>query len=157
METYGFDNVSGRVAVPPFAIDVVTALQELCRACGATAMHLGYLGEPGEPATGPGWMAEVVVDDRQVVISGRYSPSEAALAMAEELLRTARCTCDRRVVLMPHGEEDECHWRLIGPEWVQGCAVREPLPSEVVTDEEFDEISAWSEDVWRQLRERGQE
>lgn len=49
------------------------------------------------------------------------SPSGAALALAERLLRGATCRCKRRVLLSDDG--DGCRWRLIGNRWEPGCDV----------------------------------
>jgi hypothetical protein len=54
--------------------------------------------------------------------SGFESPSLAAIALAERLLRGAACRCGDTVVLS--GGDDGCRWRLIGARWEPGCDVK---------------------------------
>lgn len=158
-EKYGFDEVTGVVNLPTYSSDVVEALRGLCKDMGITTLTIRYTGDPTTLADSPAWNCEVILSGRSVLIENRHSPSEAALAMAEALLREAVCAlCNRRVALMPgpHLPEPYCAWKLIGAEWTPGCSI-ETLISAVTdkvrgadssteVDAEFEKIiSTWED------------
>jgi hypothetical protein len=160
-DNHGFDEVIGSVILPTFASDLVTALRGLCKDIGVTGLTMSYRGSSEGAADTPEWCCEAVLSGETILIGERHSPSEAALAMAERLLRNAECAmCNRRVALMPgpHLPEPYCAWKLIGTEWTPGCQI-EHLISMVTqpgrhvapatpTDEQFSEIlSEWSKEA----------
>lgn len=161
MDKYEFDKVAGKVIVPTFTSDVVDALRELCKDTGVTNLSMYYSGPRDQVAGTPEWGCAAILSGELVTVEGRHSPSEAALAMAEQLLRDSVCTlCNRRVALMPgpHLTEPHCAWKLIGAKWTPGCSI-ENIVSMVTqpgrhvapvtpTDEQFSKIlSEWSKET----------
>lgn len=162
MDKHGFDSVAGKVIVPAFTSDVVDALRELCKDTGVTELNVYYSGPSDRVADTPEWGCAAVLSGEKVTVEGRHSPSEAALAMAEQLLRNSVCAlCERPVALMPgpHLPEPYCAWKLIGAEWTPGCSIenivsmvtqprRHVTDSPSPTDEEFNRIiSKWSKEA----------
>lgn len=143
------------VTIPTFALDVVQSLRGLGADFGVTQLILEYNGDLTTAATAPLWSCTAMVDDEKVVIENRHSPSEAALAMAEELLRYSECAlCGHPVAILPgpHLPGPHCAWKLLGSQWTPGCLIESTTESlmaaslPAVSDDEFDAISRWAAD-----------
>lgn len=100
--------------------DIVIACMDLAGRSGASGFNIGYLNEDA-PAEEAGWYAEVMFKGARIVVGDQRSPTAAALALAERLLRGATCRC-RRPVTLSDGQEG-CRWRLAGKRWEPGCDV----------------------------------
>lgn len=98
--------------------DAVIACADLVGRSGATDFKIGYLHDD-VPLEEAGWYAHAQYRGARITIEDRRSPSEAALALAERLLRGAACRCGKRVSL---GDDSTgCRWQLMGKRWEPGC------------------------------------
>lgn len=103
---------------PELSGDVVAACADLVGRAGAREFELGYLHDD-VPAEEAGWYAHAQYRGTRVTAEDHRSPSSAALALAERLLRGAACRCGQRVTLADG--VDGCRWRLAGARWEPGC------------------------------------
>lgn len=94
------------------------ACADLAGRSGAIDFALGYVHED-VPSEDAGWYAVARFQGARIQTDEHRSPSTAALALAERLLRDAMCVCRRRVVLSD--AVDGCRWRLVGARWEPGC------------------------------------
>lgn len=94
---------------PELSGDIVAACADLVGRAGAREFQIGYLHDdvPDEEA---GWYAHAQYRGTRVTAEDHRSPSGAALALAERLLRGAACRCGQRVTLADG--VDGCRWRL---------------------------------------------
>jgi hypothetical protein len=100
--------------------DVVFACADLVGRAGASEFQIGYLHDD-VPAEEAGWYAHAQYRGARITAEDHRSPTGAALALAERLLRGATCRC-RRPVTLSDGQ-DGCRWQLIGKRWEPGCDV----------------------------------
>lgn len=98
--------------------DVVIACMDLVGRAGASGFELGYLHDD-VPVEEAGWYAHAQYRGARIMVEDHRSPTGAALALAERLLRGAMCRC-RRPVTLSDGV-DGCRWRLAGQRWEPGC------------------------------------
>lgn len=98
--------------------DAVTACADLVGRAGAAEFKIGYLHDD-VPIEQAGWYAHAQYRGVRIMVGDRRSPGEAALALAERLLRGAACRCGHTVTLADGG--NGCRWRLLGKRWEPGC------------------------------------
>lgn len=103
--------------------DVVVACADLVGRAGASGFEIGYLHDD-VPVEEAGWYAYAQYRGARITVQDHRSPTGAALALAERLLRGATCRCRQPVVLSDRA--DGCRWRLVGGRWEPGCDA-EPL------------------------------
>jgi hypothetical protein len=103
--------------------DVLLACVDLVGRAGASGFEIGYLHED-VPVEDAGWYAYATYHGARITVEDHRSPTGAALALAERLLRGAMCRCRRPVALSDRA--DGCRWRLLGKRWEPGCDA-EPL------------------------------
>lgn len=99
--------------------DAVTACADLVGRTGASGFEIGFLRED-VPVGEAGWYAVAFYRGARITADERRSPSEAAMALSERLLRDAACRCGRRVALSG-SQPGRCRWRLMGAKWEPGC------------------------------------
>jgi hypothetical protein len=100
--------------------DIVIACADLVGRSGASDFLIGYLHDD-VPVEEAGWYAYAQFRGARITVDDHRSPTDAALALAERLLRGATCRC-RRAVTLTDGR-DGCRWRLVGQRWEPGCDV----------------------------------
>lgn len=98
--------------------DIVVAGYDLGMRAGARQVQIGWLHD-GVPFEDAGWYAHATYRGARITVDGRRSPSEAAQALAERLLRGATCKCGLKVTLSDLAAG--CRWRLVGKRWESGC------------------------------------
>jgi len=111
--------------------DIVIACADLVGRAGAAGFEIGYLHDD-VPAEEAGWYAHAQYRGARITAEDHRSPTAAALALAERLLRGATCRC-RQLVTLRDGV-DGCRWRLIGQRWEPGCDVAPVRVSGTVGD-----------------------
>lgn len=99
--------------------DLVVACADLVGRSGASGFEIGYLHDD-VPVEEAGWYAHASYRGARITVEDHRSPTAAALALAERLLRGATCRC-RRPVMLTDGPG--CRWRLMGQRWEPGCDV----------------------------------
>lgn len=99
--------------------DVVIACFDLVGRAGATEMQIGYLHDD-VPMEEAGWYAHAQYRGARIAVEDHRSPSGAALALAERMLRGAVCRC-RRAVTLSDRNVSGCRWRLVGQRWESSC------------------------------------
>jgi glutathione S-transferase len=105
--------------------DAVVACADLVGRAGAREFEMGWTCPhvPDElaPHTCPEvtWHAAAFYLGARIVTGRHRSPSTAALALAERLLRGTTCRCGKPVTLADAA--DGCRWRLVGQRWEPGC------------------------------------
>lgn len=97
--------------------DAVIACADLAGRAGAQGFEIGHVRDD-VPVAEAGWYAVAVYRGARLMADEHPSPSLAATALAERLLRDAACRCGRRVVLSGRAG---CRWRLMGPRWEPSC------------------------------------
>ena len=97
--------------------DAVVACADLVGRAGASGFEIGYLHDD-VPIEQAGWYAHAQYRGARLTVEDRCSPSEAALALAERLLRGAACRCGDQVTL---NDGPGCRWQLQGERWQPGC------------------------------------
>lgn len=100
--------------------DVVVACVDLIGRAGASGFEMGYLHDD-VPIEEAGWYAHAQYRGARITVEDHRSPTGAALALAERMLRGATCRCRQPVTLSDGGEG--CRWRLIGKRWEPSCDV----------------------------------
>lgn len=95
------------------------ACADLVGRAGASGFEIGYVHDD-VPVEQAGWYAVAFYRGARLTAADHPSPSLAATALAERILRGGACRCGRTVVLS--GDEG-CRWRLMGPRWEPGCDV----------------------------------
>lgn len=98
--------------------DAVEAAAHLADRAGAKDFELGFIRD-NVPIEEAGWYAHASYQGARIFVEERRSPSEAALAFAERMLRGAQCRC-RQVVTLVDGQPG-CRWQLLGKRWEPGC------------------------------------
>jgi hypothetical protein len=104
--------------------DVVLACADLVDRAGAASFEIGYLHDD-VPIEQAGWYAHAQYRGARITAEDQPSPTGAALALAERLLRGATCRCGAPVTLSDSA--GGCRWRLVGQRWEPGCDA-DPLP-----------------------------
>lgn len=103
--------------------DVLIACVDLAGRTGARGFEIGYTED--DPAT---WYAYCAYQGARVTVEGHPTPTTAALALAERLLKGALCRCRRPVTLSDArafaGSLEGCRWRLMGNRWEPSCDAR---------------------------------
>jgi hypothetical protein len=99
--------------------DAVMACADLVGRAGANGFEMGYLHDDAPTVEEAGWYATAFYRGARVSADDHKSPTLAATALAERLLRGASCRCGRTVVLRDGA--DGCRWRLVGKRWEPGC------------------------------------
>lgn len=108
------------------ARDIVTACADLVGRSGAAEFEIGWTcpHTPGEPDghTCPDvtWYASAIFKGARITVDEHASPTTAALALAERLLRGATCKCGSPVTMSDFGRPG-CRWQLVGQRWEPGC------------------------------------
>jgi hypothetical protein len=100
--------------------DVVMACADLVGRSGASGFEIGYLHDD-VPIEEAGWHASAQFKGARIMVQDQRSPTGAALALSERLLRGAACRCLKPVTLSDSAEG--CRWRLVGKRWEPGCDV----------------------------------
>lgn len=95
--------------------DIVDACMDLVGRAGASGFEIGYLND--EPPHC--WYAHAQYKGSRIIAQDHESPTGAALALAQRLLRGAACRCGQTVSLSDR--QDGCRWRLVGARWEPGC------------------------------------
>lgn len=98
--------------------DMVRACAYLVGRCGACDFEIGYVHED-VPSAEAGWYAQAVFKGARVMVGDMPSPTLAALALSERMLRGATCRCRQPVTLSD--STPGCRWRLVGPRYEPGC------------------------------------
>lgn len=98
--------------------DAVLACADLVGRAGASEFKIGYLHDD-VPTAEVGWYATAFYRGMRISADDHKSPTLAATALAERLLRGAMCRC-RQPVALSDGR-DGCRWRLVGAKWEPGC------------------------------------
>lgn len=98
--------------------DVVVACADLAGRCGARDFEIGHLHDD-VPVEEAGWFASVSFKGARINVDEHRSPTAAALALAERLLKGAICRCRKPVTL--DDDKPGCRWRLMGKRWEPGC------------------------------------
>jgi hypothetical protein len=98
--------------------DVVMACVALVGRSGASGFEIGFVHDD-VPIEEAGWHASAQFQGARITVQDHRSPTGAALALAERLLRDAFCRCRRPVTLSD--DRPGCRWRLVGPRWEPGC------------------------------------
>lgn len=98
--------------------DIVVACADLVGRAGASGFEIGYLHDD-VPVEEAGWYAFATYQGARVMVDDHRSPTAAALALAERLLRGAACRCRKPVTLSD--SQPGCRWRLAGARWEPGC------------------------------------
>jgi hypothetical protein len=105
--------------------DTVIACVDLVGRAGATESEIGW-DCPHVPGAPDGhncgqttWYAAAKYRGARIIADRHRSPSAAALALAERMLSSATCRCQRPVSLSD--DRDGCRWRLVGQRWEPGC------------------------------------
>jgi hypothetical protein len=98
--------------------DAVVACADLVGRAGASGFEIGFVNED-VPVEEAGWYAIAQYRGARIMTGDHRSPTGAAMALAERLLRGAACRCGRKVS-MSDGKRG-CRWRLVGKEWKPGC------------------------------------
>lgn len=100
--------------------DVLIACVDLAGRSGAEAIEVGFTED-----IPPRWYATATYRGARIMVQDLPTPTTAALALAERLLRGALCRCRRRVALSDSrafaGTLEGCRWRLVGNRWEPGC------------------------------------
>lgn len=125
--------------------DIIIACADLVGRTGARNFEIGYLHDdvPVEEAS---WYAHAQLRGARLTAENHRSPTEAAQALAERLLKGAKCKCGRLVTTSTDGafaffkshtvdgkrwdarvaaKAGQCRWRRIGPRWTPGCEIEE--------------------------------
>lgn len=100
--------------------DAVIACAKLVGRAGARDFQIGYLHDD-VPAEEAGWYATAFYQGMRISADDHKSPTLAATALAERLLRGAMCRCLKPVSLAD--TRPGCRWRLVGADWKPGCDV----------------------------------
>jgi hypothetical protein len=98
--------------------DAIVACADLVGRAGASGFEIGYTRDD-VPTEEAGWYAHASYKGARIMVDERRSPSEAALALAERLLRGAACRCGEPVSMAD--DQPGCRWRLVGNRWKPGC------------------------------------
>lgn len=105
-------------AAPDLNQDAIDACAALVGRAGASSFEIGYLDD--DPAD-PRWYAVAKYQGARIQTDEHRTPSGAAMALSERLLRGATCRCGRPVTLSDG--RPGCRWRLVGARWEPGCDV----------------------------------
>lgn len=97
--------------------DAIVACADLARRAGASGFEIRHDGNTKHPR----WHATATYRGARIMVDNRHSPTEAAIGLAERLLRGASCKCGRKTVLSGEPGPGQCRWRLMGPRWEPGC------------------------------------
>lgn len=121
--------------------EVVVACADLVGRTGATQFQIGYLHDD-VPVEQAAWYAHAQLRGARITSEGHSSPSEAAQALAERILKGAKCKCGRLVTTSPDGAfaffkahtsdgqpwnardaagAGQCLWRRVGARWTSSC------------------------------------
>lgn len=106
--------------------DTIIACADLVGRSGAKDFQIGYLHDD-VPVEEAGWYAHASYKGARLMAQDHRSPTSAALALSERLLRGAACRCGQPVTLTDTAPG--CRWRLMGQRWEPGCnapSVRSP-------------------------------
>jgi hypothetical protein len=98
--------------------DAVMACADLVGRAGASDFEIGYLHDD-VPVEQAGWYAVAKFQGARLTAEDHQSPTLAAMALSERLLRGAACRCRQPVTLSDSGQG--CRWRLVGKKWEPGC------------------------------------
>ena len=98
--------------------DIVIACADLVGRAGASEFQIGYLHDD-VPVEEAGWYAHAQYKGARIIAQDHRSPTAAALALGERLLRGATCRCTKPVTLSDGAEG--CRWQLVGQRWEPGC------------------------------------
>jgi hypothetical protein len=99
--------------------DVIIACADLVGRAGAQGFEIGYVHDD-VPVEEAGWYAQASYQGARLIAQDHRSPTGAALALSERLLRGARCKCGLAVSL-DDARSKCCRWRLVGKRWEPGC------------------------------------
>lgn len=102
----------------PLNGDVVEACAHLVGRAGASSFELGFMHDDA-PTEEAGWYAVAFYRGVRIQTDEHRSPTLAAMALAERLLRGATCRCGEPVVLADGASG--CRWSLRGKRWEPGC------------------------------------
>lgn len=98
--------------------DTIIACADLVGRSGAKDFQIGYLHDD-VPVEEAGWYAHASYKGARLMAQDHRSPTSAALALSERLLRGAACRCGQPVTLTDTAPG--CRWRLMGQRWEPGC------------------------------------
>jgi hypothetical protein len=98
--------------------DIVVACADLVGRAGAVEFEIGHVHDD-MPVEEAGWYAHAKYRGMRITAQDHRSPTGAALALAERLLRGAACRCGVPVALSDDAQG--CRWRLLGQRWEPGC------------------------------------
>lgn len=101
--------------------DALIACVDLVGRAGASGFDIGYLHDD-VPVEQAGWWAAAYYQGARIQVGDHQSPTLAAMALAERLLRGAQCRCRKPVTLS--SAAPGCRWRLVGAKWEPGCDVQ---------------------------------
>lgn len=100
--------------------DAIVACAHLVGRAGASGFEIGYLHDD-VPVEEAGWYAVAFYQGMRVTTDEHKSPTLAATALSERLLRGAACRCGKKVAMSDRA--GGCRWKLVGDRWVPGCDV----------------------------------
>jgi hypothetical protein len=98
--------------------DVVMACVDLVGRSGASGFEIGFVHDD-VPIEEAGWHASAQFHGTRIMVQDHRSPTGAALALSERMLRGAACRCGHPVTLSD--DRPGCRWRLVGKRWEPGC------------------------------------
>jgi len=99
-------------------VDAVLACMDLVGRAGASGFEIGFIRDD-VPIEEAGWYALATYRGTRIMTGEHRSPSTAAMALAERLLRGAACRCGKLVALSD--DASGCRWQLMGKEWKPSC------------------------------------
>jgi hypothetical protein len=99
--------------------DAFIACAELVGRAGAESFEFGYVNEEATTVEEAGWWASAAYRGAKLFVGDHRSPTGAAMALAERILRGATCRCGELVALSD--EVRGCRWQLMGKHWQPGC------------------------------------
>lgn len=131
----------------PLALDedVLVATMDLIGRSGAKNTEIGWLNDPGEPAYekhGAQWWIKAQYKGARIITEDHPGPTEACEAIAQQILKGAKCKCGKLVALGAFGAfayfeghmadgttwtaaeaaaAGQCRWRRRGKKWRRDC------------------------------------
>jgi hypothetical protein len=129
------------VADPQLDNDVILATADLVGRTGATGFELGYLHE-NVPVEEADWYAHAQLAGARITVEHQPSPTAAAQALAERILKGGKCKCGKLTTTSTDGafafldahttdgkrwgakeaaQAGQCLWRRVGKRWIPGC------------------------------------
>lgn len=101
--------------------DAFMACADLVGRAGAKSFDFGYMNEDAKTVEDAQWYASAQYRGTRLFVDNHASPTGAAMALAEKIMRGAMCKCGEPVALTD--DAPGCRWRLMGKRWESTCKV----------------------------------